>query len=255
MSNVTDSDQRRVVIVTGGARGIGRAIAERFHRDGEQVVILDVDPVDIASDDRIIGLTCDVSDSAAVDRAVDETIARFGRLDVMVCNAGIGGGAPVAQLSDALFNRILAVNLFGVFACCRAAARVMQGRKSGVIVTVGSIFGQDPPAGSAAYGAAKAGVTALTKSLARELGPLGIRVNCVSPGHIETELYAAALERRAAAHGISLDEAIQREREPIPLGSFGSPEAVARVVAFLASDEAAYVTGQRLNVDGGIQPF
>lgn len=242
-------------MVTGGARGIGRAIAERFHSDGAQVVILDTNPVEFAPGDRISGLICDVSDSAAVDHAVTDTVARFGRLDVMVCNAGIGGGAPVAELDDALFNRIIAVNLFGVFACCRAAARVMLKEGSGVIVTVGSIFGQDPPAGSAAYGAAKAGVVALTQTLARELGPHGIRVNCVSPGHIETELYASALQRRATAQGITLDEAIERERGPIPLGYFGSPEAVARVVAFLTSDEAAYVTGQRINVDGGIQPF
>jgi NAD(P)-dependent dehydrogenase (short-subunit alcohol dehydrogenase family) len=250
-----DSKQHRVVIVTGGARGIGRAIAERFHRDSAQVVVLDVDPVEYVADDHLRGLICDVSDSAAVDHAVAETVAMFGRLDVMVCNAGIGGGAPVAELSDAMFRHIVDVNLFGVFACCRAAARVMIPQNSGVIVTVGSVFGQDPPAGSAAYGAAKAGVAALTKSLARELGPHGIRVNCVSPGHIETDLYSAALERRANALGISVDEASDRERAPIPLGMFGSPDHVARVVAFLASDDGAYVTGQRINVDGGLQPI
>jgi NAD(P)-dependent dehydrogenase (short-subunit alcohol dehydrogenase family) len=252
---MSDESQRRVVIVTGAARGIGRAIAERFHQDGAIVVGLDIEPVAASDDSRLTGVVCDVSDSAAVDQAVSEVVQQYGRLDVMVCNAGIGGGAPVAELSDELFRRIVDVNLFGVFACCRAAARAMIPRQSGVIVTIGSVFGQDPPAGSAAYGATKAGVAALTKSLARELGPLGIRVNCVSPGHIETEMYATALKRRAAAIGISLEEATNRERDPIPLGQFGTPADVAKVVAFLASDDGAYVTGQRINVDGGLQPL
>jgi len=252
---MSDTSGERVVIVTGAARGIGRAIAERFHRDGAIVVGLDIEPVSATDDGRLTGIACDVSDSKAVDRAVSDVVDRHGQLDVMVCNAGIGGGAPVADLSDELFRRIVDVNLFGVFACCRAAARAMISRRSGVIVTIGSVFGQDPPAGSAAYGATKAGVAALTKSLARELGPDGIRVNCVSPGHIETDMYASALQRRATALGITLDEATRREQDPIPLGRFGTPEDVAKVVAFLASDDGAYVTGQRINVDGGLQPL
>ena len=247
--------ESQVVIVTGGARGIGAAIARRFVGQGAHVVMADIDPaVTELSNESVNGVRCDVSDTAAVDAMVANVVKQHGRLDVMVCNAGIGGGAPIVDLDDALFRRIFDVNLFGVFTCCRAAARVMIPQNSGVIVTVGSVFGQDPPAGSAAYGAAKAGVAALTKSLARELGPFGIRVNCVSPGHIDTELYSAALERRADALGISVDEAVARERAPIPLGAFGSPDHVARVVAFLASDDGAYVTGQRINVDGGLQP-
>ena len=186
---------------------------------------------------------------------VGGVIERYGRLDVMVCNAGIGGGAPVVELDDETFRRILDVNLFGTFVCSRAAARVMVARKSGSIITVGSIFGQDPPGGTSAYGASKAGVAAFTQSLAWEMGPLGVRVNCVSPGHIETDMYASALRRRAALHGITVDEATERERAPIPLGRFGTPDDVAEVVAYLASDAAAYVTGQRINVDGGIQPW
>jgi NAD(P)-dependent dehydrogenase (short-subunit alcohol dehydrogenase family) len=252
---MSNESARRVVIVTGASRGIGRAISERFHRDGAIVVGLDVEPVAAADDGQLTGVLCDVSNSAAVDQAVTDVIRQHERLDVVVCNAGIGGGAPVAELSDDLFRHIIDVNLFGVFTCCRAAARAMVPRRSGVIVTIGSVFGQDPPAGSAAYGAAKAGVAALTKSLARELGPHGIRVNCVSPGHIETEMYATALKRRAAANGITLEEATNRERDPVPFGRFGTPDDVANVVAFLASDDGAYVTGQRINVDGGLQPL
>jgi NAD(P)-dependent dehydrogenase (short-subunit alcohol dehydrogenase family) len=237
--------------VTGGARGIGRAIADRFAIDKYQVVVLDIAEFDGPHE----SLTVDVSDASAVDGAVERTVATHGRLDVMVCNAGIGGGAPVVDLTDNLLRRIIDVNLFGVFACCRAAAGAMIPQRSGVIITIGSIFGQDPPAGSAAYGAAKAGVAALTKSLARELGPHGIRVNCISPGHIQTEMYASALQRRAIAIGVTVEEATERERAPIPLGYFGTPDHIARVAAFLASDDAAYVTGQRINVDGGIQPL
>jgi 3-oxoacyl-[acyl-carrier protein] reductase len=248
--------ESQVVIVTGGARGIGKAIALRFAGQGARVTAIDIDPgVHSLESDGIAGATGDVSDAATVDQVVARTVEQHGRLDVMVCNAGIGGGAPIASFDDELFRRIVDVNLFGVFACARASARVMLPQRSGVIITIGSVFGQDAPAGTVAYAAAKAGVVAMTQSLARELGPAGIRVNCVSPGHIETEMYASALLRRAAAKGITLEQATEAERNPIPLGEFGSPEEVAKLVTFLASDEAAYITGQRINVDGGLQPW
>ena len=248
--------EKQVVIVTGGARGIGKAIALRFARQGARVVAADIDrDVNFLVQDETFAYETDVSDSIAVDSMVTNVVERFGRLDVMVCNAGIGGGASIAEFEDELFRRIIDVNLFGVFACARAAARVMLPQRSGVIITIGSVFGQDAPAGTVAYSAAKAGVVAMTQSLARELGPAGIRVNCVSPGHIETEMYASALRRRAAAKGITLEEATAAERSPIPLGEFGSPEDVAKLVTYLASDDAAYISGQRINVDGGLQPW
>jgi NAD(P)-dependent dehydrogenase (short-subunit alcohol dehydrogenase family) len=182
-------------------------------------------------------------------------VAEHGRLDVMVANAGIGGGAPIADLSDELYRRIMAVNLDGVFFSCRAAARAMRLEKSGVIVTTGSVFGRDTPAGSGAYGAAKAGVMAMTHALARELAGSGVRVNCVSPGHMGTELYWNALQRRAIASGRGYKEMVAAELAQVPMGRFGTGEDVAGLVAFLASDDAAYLTGQTINIDGGLQPI
>jgi NAD(P)-dependent dehydrogenase (short-subunit alcohol dehydrogenase family) len=248
--------EKQVVVVTGGATGIGKAISLRFAGQGAHVVASDIDRDVVAlAEQGIVTYESDVSDSAAVGSMVTHVVERFRRLDVMVCNAGIGGGAPISEFDDELFRRIIDVNLFGVFACARAAARVMLPQRSGVIITIGSVFGQDAPVGTVAYSAAKAGVVAITQSLARELGPAGIRVNCVSPGHIQTEMYASALNRRAAAKGISLEEATEAERSPIPLGQFGSPDDVAKVVTYLASAEASYITGQRINVDGGLQPW
>ena len=175
-----------VAIVTGAARGLGMSIAQRLANDGASVVIADVrEPDPGVSTDLVPRATfvyCDVSASKDVDHLIDTVIGRFGRLDIMVANAGIGGGTPVVEMTDDVFRKILSVNLEGTFYCCRAAARAMIPAGGGVIITVGSIFGRDTPARSAAYGASKAGVMALTGALARELGPHGIRVNCVSPG-------------------------------------------------------------------------
>ena len=131
----------------------------------------------------------------------------------------------------------------------------MRLEKSGVIVTTGSVFGRDTPAGSGAYGAAKAGVMALTHALARELATDGVRVNCVSPGHMGTELYWAALQRRANASGRAYEEMVAAELGQVPMGRFGTGDDVAGLVAFLASDDAAYLTGQTINIDGGLQPI
>jgi NAD(P)-dependent dehydrogenase (short-subunit alcohol dehydrogenase family) len=172
----------------------------------------------------------------------------------VVANAGIGGSGPIAEMSDAAYRRIIGVNLDGVIFTCRAAARTMIPAASGVIVTVGSVFGGDTPANASAYGAAKAGVVAITHAIARELAPAGIRVNCISPGHMDIELYRAALQRRAARRGISIDEIAAEELAAVPLGRLGTREDVAGLVAFLASPDASYLTGQTINIDGGLQP-
>ena len=204
---------------------------------------------------RAFATVCDVRDPGQVDSLVQTTVTRLGRLDLFVANAGVGGGGPIAEMSDEAYRQIVGVNLDGAFFSCRAAARAMIPARAGSIVTVGSIFGRDTPAGAGVYGATKAGVIALTHALARELGPYGIRVNCVSPGNMATEMHWAALRRRSAAAGLPFERVVEEVRASIPLGRHGTGADVAAVVSFLASEDAAYITGQTINVDGGYQPI
>ena len=249
----------RVAIVTGAARGLGLDIARRLLHDGMAVFMADVDEGVSDAATRLgshaFATVCDVRDPAHVASLVETTVTRLGRLDLFVANAGVGGGGPVAEMSDEAYRHIVAVNLDGAFFSCRAAARAMIPARAGSIVTVGSIFGRDTPAGAGVYGATKAGIIALTHALARELGPYGIRVNCVSPGNMATEMHWAALRRRSAAAGVPFEHVVEEVRAGIPLGRHGTGGDVAAVVSFLASDDAAYITGQTINVDGGYQPI
>ena len=249
----------RVAIVTGAARGLGLDIARRLLHDAMAVFMADVDA---ALSDAVTGLgsracatVCDVRDPGQVDSLVQTTVARLGRLDLFVANAGVGGGSPIVEMSDEAYRQIVGVNLDGTFFSCRAAARAMIPARAGSIVTVGSIFGRDTPAGAGVYGATKAGIIALTHALARELGPYGIRANCVSPGNMATEMHWAALRRRSAAAGLPFEHVVEDVRASIPLGRHGTGGDVAAVVSFLASDDAAYITGQTINIDGGYQPI
>ena len=248
----------QVALVTGAAQGLGFGVARRLAADGARVVLADRSEAVVAAAAEIgagaRGEVCDVADSGAVNALIAAIVAEYGCLDILVANAGIGGGGPLAEMTDEAFRRIVAVNLEGTFYCCRAAARAMIPRGGGVIVTVGSIFGRDTPAGSGAYGATKAGVMALTHALARELGPHGIRVNCVSPGDMATEMHWAALQRRATREERPFEALRDEIRRAIPLGRHGTAEDIGALVSFLASPEAAYISGQTINVDGGFQP-
>ncbi len=248
----------QVAIVTGAAQGLGLGIVTRLAAEGARVILADLSEAVHAAAASIgpeaAAQVCDVADSAAVDRLVAAAVAQHGRLDIMVANAGVGGGGPIVEMTDEAFRRIVAINLQGTFFCCRAAARAMIPRESGSIVTLGSIFGRDTPARSAAYGASKAGIVALTQAAAREFGPHGIRVNCISPGNMDTEMHWAALQRRADATGETFAHLRDTVRAGVPLGRHGTAAEIAAAVAFLVSPDAAYITGQTINVDGGFQP-
>ena len=239
------------VLITGASRGIGAACARRFARDGWKVAVhyykSEAEALALAEELRAAGAEAvpvrgDLSDPAQAARAVEMAQAALGHLDALVCNAGVA--LPVQLLTDTTddpWRRVMGTDLDGVFFTLRAAIPGMVSRKRGAIVTVSSMWGVTGGSCEAPYSAAKAGVIGLTKALAKELGPSGIRVNCVAPGAIETDMTAFLTPEDRAALA---DEA--------PLGRMGTPEEVAEAVRFLAGEEARFITGQVLRVDGGM---
>lgn len=244
----------RIAAVTGAASGFGRAIADRFLAEGAAVVLLDRDPAvaDVASEvggegPPATAATVDVCDETAVEAALGDVVARHGRLDVLVNNAGMVGGGWIDEhgASDDL-RRNLEVNVVGVWNGCRAAVRLMRGRGGGVILNTGSTAAVLATPASPAYGLAKAAVVHLTRSLAAGYGRDGIRVNAVLPGPAATGIFRDT--------GLDVLDLEARYVPSIPLGRMGSPADVASAMAYLASDDASFVTGAVLNVDGGFQP-
>jgi len=240
----------KVALVTGASRGIGAAIARRLASDGAAVVVnyagskAAADAVVagiMASGGRAVAIQADVSDAASCTALVAGGIEAFGSLDILVNNAGITRDGLIVRMTDEDWDSVIATNLTGVFSMCRAAAKVMMKARTGSIVNISSVVGIAGNAGQANYAAAKAGVIGLTKSVARELAARNVRCNAVAPGFIETDMTAELSEAQRA--GIA---------SGVAMGRFGSAEDVASAVSFLASDEAAYVTGQVLAVDGGM---
>jgi NAD(P)-dependent dehydrogenase (short-subunit alcohol dehydrogenase family) len=242
----------RVGLVTGGGGGIGREIARRLARDGMAVAVLDRDgdaAQAVAVEVGGLAVAADVTVPDEVARAVDATLARFGKIDVLVNNAGIGWTGPALEMPLEAFQGMLRVNVEGVFIVSRAVLPHMIARRSGSVVNLASWAGKTGAAYFAGYSATKFAVIGLTQALAREMAPHGVRVNAICPGIVVDTAMRTALE--AQQRGYGLPQTAEREKL-IPLGRVSVPDDVARVAAFLASDEAAYITGESINLSGGL---
>jgi 3-oxoacyl-[acyl-carrier protein] reductase len=240
----------KVAVVTGGGRGIGRAIADVLAHQGANIVLVDrsctytdqsAEEIEKATGRKCMAMQTDVSDFASVQEMFDEVVREFGRVDVLVNNAGVTRDKLIMRMEEEDWDVVIDVNLKGAFNCCKAIARTMMKQRYGRIVNISSVSGQAGQAGQTNYSASKAGLIGLTKALAREMASRNITVNAVAPGFIPTALTLDLPE--------NLKDSILRAT---PMGRMGTPEEIANAVAFLASEEASYITGQVLAVDGGM---
>jgi 3-oxoacyl-[acyl-carrier protein] reductase len=242
--------KNKAAIVTGGARGIGFAIAEEFVNEGTDVVIFDVSfPDDFETTAnrlrnkgrKVITKIVDITNTDSTQKAIDEAAAEFGKIDILVNNAGITRDRLLVRMTEEDWDAVLAVNLKGAFNTIRAASRIMAKQRSGKIINISSVVGLMGNFGQANYAASKAGLIGLTKSVAKELASRNINVNCIAPGFVETEMTAKLTnEQRMALLNL------------VPLKRGSKPEEIAGMVAFLASEKANYITGQVICVDGGM---
>ncbi|GGO93443.1 3-oxoacyl-ACP reductase [Nocardioides phosphati] len=240
----------RVVLITGAARGIGFGMAQRFAEEGAAIAIVDLNEEDAAAAaaklPKAIGIGCDVADRAAVEAAVDRTVAELGGLHVLVNNAGITRDNLLFKMTDVDWDLVMNVHLKGAFLMSQAAQKVFTAQRYGKILNLSSISAYGNR-GQANYSAAKAGVQGFTKTLGKELGKFGINVNAIAPGFIVTEMTEATARRL----GMEPEEFFKLNADHNPVGRVGQPEDIAAAAAFLCSDEASYITGQTLNVCGG----
>lgn len=239
----------KVAVITGSARGIGKATAVKFMQEGAKVVICDVNAEQVNETvqelknmgGEVIGIRVDVTDRDSVNNLIQETVKAFGKLDIMVSNAGITADNTLLKMSENEFDRVINVNLKGVFNCGQAAAAYMAENGGGVILNASSVVGLYGNFGQTNYAATKWGVIGMTKTWAKELGKKGIRVNAVAPGFIMTPMTDKMPEK-----------VLEMMKDKSPLKSLGYPDDIANAYCYLASDEARFVTGTVLSVDGGI---
>ncbi len=233
------------VFITGGSRGIGAEAVRRFTAAGHRVVFTyhrsEIEADLLRQETGAVPVRCDVKHHDSVKIAVDKAVSVLGHIDVLICNAAIADYGLLTDMDISRWEEVIGTDLSGVFYCVRYVLPAMISRKSGCIITVGSMWGEVGASCEAAYSAAKAGVIGLTKALAKEVGPSGIRVNCISPGMIDTDMNA------------SLDEeAVRMIVGETPLCRTGSPADVAGAMLFLASEDASFITGQVISVNGGL---
>ena len=253
MQDINSSELERCAVVTGSSRGIGKAIAERLAQDGCNIIVncshegglpaAQQTADNLAHDYGVqaIAIAADVSREDEAKRLIDGAISAFGRVDILVNNAGITRDGLIMRMKEADFDAVINVNLKGTFNCCKAVAKPFMKQRHGRIINMSSVVGVHGNAGQANYAASKAGVIGLTLALSRELASRGVTVNAIAPGFIETDMTAALSEAQRASIA-----------ERIGAGRLGLPDDVANLARFLASDEASYITGQVICVDGGI---
>lgn len=242
----------KVALITGAASGIGAACAERFAAEGATVAGVDLAAPTGTSWQRVtssagksVALSCDVRDEASVESAVAEVVRRLGRIDIVVNAAGVAGGGAVHMLATEEWDRIVDTNLKGTFLVCKHALARMFAQGGGNVINIASIEGLEGTEGGSAYNASKGGVVLLTKNLAIDYGRKNVRVNCICPGFIETPMTAAVFSNPG------MEEYLERFRDAHQLGRLGKPEEIASAALFLASDDASFVSGHALVVDGG----